>query len=113
MSYCKKLVRRAAHDPGARIEAARAPWDIAGRTPRTLWEVMRDGWLRRRERQMLTTLEGATMRDMRFHHAELELEANKPFWRLLASIRTPSSCLKTVTSEIPSTSIGSSTLSRT
>lgn len=68
--------------PEARIEAARAPWDISGRTPRTLWEIMREGWLRRRERQMVATLDGATMRDMRFHHAELELEANKPFWRL-------------------------------
>ena len=68
--------------PEARIEAARAPWDIGGRSPRSLWEILREAWLRRRERRMLTTLDGATLRDLRFHHAELEMEANKPFWRL-------------------------------
>lgn len=68
--------------PEARVEAARAPWDITGRTPRTLWEVLREAWLRRRDRQMVATLDGATLRDLRFHHAELEMGANKPFWRL-------------------------------
>lgn len=69
-------------EPEARIEAARAPWDLAGRAPRTLWEIMREAWLRRRERRMLATLDGPSLRDLRFRHAELDMEANKPFWRL-------------------------------
>lgn len=63
-------------------EASRAPWDLKpdGRST-GLWAFLMELLGRRSGRQHLARMDGRSLKDLGRGYAELELEANKPFWR--------------------------------